>query len=303
MYLCYVDESGVSQVPGNTSHYVLAGLSIPIWQWKTCDNDINLIKRRYDIETSEIHTAWILRSYHEQNQIKDFANLSRTERRYQVEMLRKAELIRLQGSGNGKLYQQIKKNYVKTEAYIHLTRDERRKLIRDIAQSISGWRFARLFAECIDKIHFDVRRAPKPLDEQAFEQVVGRFQRYLINLNLKPSQEQSLFGMLIHDNNKTVARRLTALMKSFHKTGTLWGQVTEIIETPLFVDSELTSMVQMSDLCAYALRRYLENGERDIFDLIFKRADRSGTATVGVRHFTNSTCACQICSSHKMSAT
>ena len=29
MHLCYNDESGMSGVPGNTSHYVLAGISVP----------------------------------------------------------------------------------------------------------------------------------------------------------------------------------------------------------------------------------------------------------------------------------
>jgi hypothetical protein len=37
MYLCYIDESGTSVVPGNTSHFVLAGLSIPIVQWNGGD--------------------------------------------------------------------------------------------------------------------------------------------------------------------------------------------------------------------------------------------------------------------------
>ena len=33
MYLCYIDESGTSDIPGNTSHLILAGLSLPIWHW------------------------------------------------------------------------------------------------------------------------------------------------------------------------------------------------------------------------------------------------------------------------------
>ena len=32
MYLCYIDESGTSDIPGNTSHFILAGLSLPIWR-------------------------------------------------------------------------------------------------------------------------------------------------------------------------------------------------------------------------------------------------------------------------------
>ncbi len=29
MFLCYIDESGTSNIPGNTSHFILAGLAIP----------------------------------------------------------------------------------------------------------------------------------------------------------------------------------------------------------------------------------------------------------------------------------
>lgn len=43
------------------------------------------------------------------------------------------------------------------------------------------------------------------------------------------------------------------LMKRFHNNGTLWAKVKNIIETPLFVDSELASMVQIADLCSYSI--------------------------------------------------
>jgi len=86
---------------------------------------------------------------------------------------------------------------------------------------------------------------------------------------------------LIHDNNETVAKKHTVLMKKFHASGTLWTNLKNIIETPLFVDSQLTGMVQIADLCAYALRRYLENNETELFDLVFQRADRKGVMVVG----------------------
>lgn len=122
---------------------------------------------------------------------------------------------------------------------------------------------------------------------------MSRFEQYLKTI------PGGSYGLLIHDNNETVARKHTALMKNFHEQGTLWTDIKNIVETPLFVDSQLTSMVQVADLCAYALRRYLENNENDLFDLIFQRADRRGKTTVGVRHFTNSSCSCKICSAHK----
>lgn len=138
-------------------------------------------------------------------------------------------------------------------------------------------------------------RAPSTVDEQAFEQIVSRFEQYLTITDTSGKN----YGMLIHDNNETVAKRHTGLMKEFHKKGTFWTYINNIIETPLFVDSSLTSMIQMADVCGYAIRRYLENGETVLFDEVFKRADRRGQTIVGVRHFSNPACTCKICQAHK----
>ena len=294
MYLCYIDESGTSTVPGNTSHFVLAGLTVPIWHWQDCDREIRGVTRRFGIEHAELHTAWMLRPYLAQRKIRNFESLNFESRRSEVDRYRRAELLRLQKKpGRAKTYRQMKKNYKKTEAYVHLTYAERQQCISDIARCVSGWGFARVFAECIDKVHFDPGRATATVDEQAFEQVVSRFERFLQLVGTAGGRQN--FSLLIHDNNETVARKHTELMKRFHKAGTLWTRLENIIETPLFVDSELTRMVQIADLCAYAMRRYLENQETELFHLIFERADRKDGLAVGVRHFTSSKCTCLIC--------
>ena len=100
MYLCYVDESGTPDTPGNTSHFILAGLSIPINRWKECDKAIQVIKRKYNLENTEIHVAWILRPYFEQSKISNFENLDYTQRRFQVQQFRTTELLRLQKVNN-----------------------------------------------------------------------------------------------------------------------------------------------------------------------------------------------------------
>lgn len=297
MHLCYIDESGTPEVPGTTSHYVLAGLSIPIYHWRTCEKEINDVKANYGLGDCEIHTGWLIRRYPEQIKIPAFEALPHPQRRAQVEMLQRSELLRLQSTpGLQKKLKQTKKNYFQTRHYIHLTLDERKKFVLDIAKTIGGWGFARLFAECIDKVFYDPKRAPNSVDEQAFEQIVSRFQQYLQTIDNGVGQT---YGLLIHDNNETVAKKHTDIMKDFHKKGTFWNYVNNIIETPLFVDSTLTSMIQMADVCAYALRRYAENGESELFDEIFKRADRRGEKAVGVRHFTKQACNCKICKAHR----
>jgi hypothetical protein len=297
MYLCYVDESGTPHIPGNTSHFVLAGLSIPVWHWKDCEREINALKAKYDLKSAEIHTAWMLRKYLEQTKVADFDSLDYAQRRYEVGRQRKTDLLRLQKAGNPKCYRRTRKNYRKTADYIHLNYDERRAFITEIAQCVSGWGFARLFAECVDKIYFDPARTTRTVDEQAFEQIVSRFEQYLEYTG--SSQTGRNFGLLIHDNNPTVAKKHTELMKGFHRRGTLWTDVNNIIETPLFVDSQLTNLVQVADLCSYAMRRYLENSEEELFDLIFERADRKDGIVVGVRHFTDQNCRCKICTAHR----
>lgn len=295
VYFCYIDESGTPEVPGNTSHYVLAGLSIPISYWKKCEKVITKLKKKYSLDNCEVHTAWLVRKYIEQSKIANFDSLNHSQRRSEVEKLRKAELLKLQKGKNTAHYKQTKKNYKQTEAYIHLTHSERLDFIRELADTIGRWSFARIFGEAIDKIHFDTSKTKTTVDEQALEQLVSRFEQYMKILS-KSKENSGVFGTLIHDNNETVARKHTELMKKFHNNGTLWTSIEHIIETPFFVNSELTSLVQIADLCSFTLRRYFENNETDLFNRIKPRFDRKNEKIVGFRHFTESACACEICS-------
>ena len=146
-------------------------------------------------------------------------------------------------------------------------------------------------------MHFDPDITGQTVDQQAFQQVVSRCERYLQNIS-RP--EATYYGLLIHDNNPAVEKKHTELMKSFLSSGTLWTNVTNTTETPLLVNSELTSMVQIAALCGYALRRYLENDEENLFKLVFERADRKDGVAVGVRHYTDKSCRCSICEAHRV---
>jgi len=296
-YLCYIDESGTPDLPGTSSHFILSGISIPIWHWKDADREAESVLAKYGLRDEELHTAWLLRSYSEQSKIPNFDRLPWDERRSAAERARASQLLALQRAQNRTAYKQAKKNYAHTKAYVHLTRDERASLVREVADCVSGWGFARIFSENIDKLHFDPVRTHRTVAEQAFEQVVSRFERYLADMESLNAGERSL-GILVHDNNDTVARRHTALMRDFLAKGTLWTSIKHIIETPLFVDSKLTRMVQIADLVSYAFRRYHENDEVDLFRKILTRAHRAGRSAVGIRHYTAPHCSCEVCTAH-----
>ena len=294
VFFCYIDESGTPEIPGNTSHYVLAGLSIPISFWKKCEIGISKVKLNYHLQDIEVHTGWIVRTYLEQSKIDGFEEMNYAQRRHEVLKLRKAELLQLQKSPNKSHYKQTKKNHRQTEAYIHLTHKERIGFIQELADLVGSWSFSRIFAECINKVHFDPIKAQQSVDEQSLEQLVSRFERYM-KIVSKSTNTSKLFGTLIHDNNDTVSRKHTELMKKFHRHGTLWTSIEHIIETPFFVNSELTSLVQIADLCCYSLRRYFENNETDLINRIQSRFDRKNGKIVGIRHFTDPTCQCMFC--------
>jgi hypothetical protein len=104
--------------------------------------------------------------------ITNFNLLDYSQRRSEVGRLRVARLLNLQRTGSSR-YQIEKKFFSKTTDYIHLSRDERINCVKEIANCIGNWGYARLFAECIDKTYFDPLRAPATIDVQAFEQVVS----------------------------------------------------------------------------------------------------------------------------------
>jgi hypothetical protein len=74
------------------------------------------------------------------------------------------------------------------------------------------------------------------------------------------------------------------------------------MDAPFFVDSMKFPGIQLGDVGAYAVRRYLDKGavvgshEEKQFSRIFQRFDRSDGKLHGIRHYTQGgKCQCMIC--------
>ena len=221
MYLCYIDESGVPEIGRGTSHFVLVGLSIESWDWKRQDRVVSTVKNRYGLSNEEIHTGWITRRYIEQEKIAHFVTLDSANRRLQAQRERDAQLVRIAALKGPKEAAELRKAYRKTQAYIHLTHGERLDFLRELADAIGSWGNTRLFSEAIDKTSFGAIPPTVPPREEAFTHVVNRFERYI-----RDTGGPRTVGLLAHDHDDTSADRLTALMRHFHTSGTMWNNIT-----------------------------------------------------------------------------
>ena len=321
MYLCYLDESGVPEIPGNSTHFVLAGIAIPIERWREADAAISEIMARYGLAGDELHTAWLLRKYLEQSKVDGFGEMGWDERRAQVARLRVAEIHRVRKLGIAKRNAQLKKVYRHTDPYIHLTFDERNRLALEIAETISKWDWAVLIASCIDKSCFLTKAQTNKIDLHvntfAFTQLVIYFAALLEqaeNLVIAGSKTPHLqhqlheFGLLIHDNNPTVALKHTRQLRVIQDGAIRAGLnlFDRIIETPLFVDSSLTRMIQLADLWAYLLRRYVENGDTNLFSVLFSKEKslvngiQHPIHRYHIQHFAEPSCQCSICKNNNI---
>lgn len=296
MYLLYVDESGVTNPHvSQTSHYVLLGLAVHVGTWFALTRRVRELKSRYaldgDTDNLELHAAWMLRAYREQSLIPSFADLSRRARCEAVKAWRSARQSDWPILGTREVHRE-KKDFRKTEPYIHLTRDEREalyhKALRLVAEHRRG---VTLFGEAIDKRHL-----PSAVDaaEEAFIRLIDRFEVFLQH------HEQNPWGVVVVDRDSATENRFTSMLARLQQQDHALGGVDRIIESPFFLDSRANSGVQVADLCAYAVRRYLENGEREQFETIFPRFFRQGEALCGLGHFTGGHCSCLVCSAPKV---
>ena len=170
-----------------------------------------------------------------------------------------------------------------------IKREEREKAYADALTVLGRSTQVRLFGAAIHK----AARSPEDPMEYAFEQLINRFDRFLARLHRMNNTQR---GIVILDKS-SYETSLQGLAREFRLDGHRWGQLRNISETPLFVDSRATRMIQYADLVAYALRRYYENGQSVYFDRIAHLFDAEGGIIHGLVHYipTGAHCGCRIC--------
>ena len=98
------------------------------------------------------------------------------------------------------------------------------------------------FAIAIDKASFSKF---DPV-EMAFEDICKRFDLYLNRIFHDDTSSESHIGLIILDEN-SYEKILQKMALIFQDKGTRWGDLKDIIEVPLFVDSKASRIIQMAD--------------------------------------------------------
>lgn len=240
----------------------------------------------------------------EQDEIPDFEHLAREQRREKVLAIRKQKIA--EESDPKKRRSRIKK-YRSSDPFIHLTRAERSRLLEDAVYLIASHQKIKLFAEAINKEHPKIKCGEIDPTVQAFEQVVSRFDAFLGQIASKPYQNQrfprSDCGLLIVDRDAAKESMLETAFRQYREHGHSYGNLRYVIDVPFFAASNKVSGLQLVDVCAYVIRRYLDTGatsgsqEETLFRSIFPLFDRDVRGTLhGLRHYVAAdSCECLIC--------
>lgn len=275
MFLLYTDASGSPLLSDTgTKHYVLLGLCVHEGTWFALDRRLRNLKTRFcqPGQDFELHAAEFAGSITEQDEIPNFALMSWTDRRARVQALRQTKIS---AEPTAKLKKARRKKYARTESFIHLTRQDRSRLLEDALDLVGAHSGIRLFAEAISKAHPAVTSGAIDPVCQAFEQVVSRFDAFLRQHHAwklqKGPRARIDNGLLVFDQDYNTEATFHSLFADFRDRGHSWGQLHHVIDVPLFASSQKLSGLQLADVCGYALRRYLDTnaspgspGERNL---------------------------------------
>lgn len=131
----------------------------------------------------------------------------------------------------------------------------------------------------------------------AFEDLCSRFDLYLQRVRGEGDRQR---GLLILDES-SYETDLQDLAKDFRRIGTQWGVIHNLADTPFFVNSKASRVIQLADHIAYAVFRRYNACDTTYFDIIISKFDRSDDTIHGLSHkqTIKPDCMCPACLSRR----
>jgi hypothetical protein len=133
-----------------------------------------------------------------------------------------------------------------------MPRDTREALV-DCVIDLFGAFDITLFMMVINKSRLISQYAyPAPPPRLAYEFMIERFDRYL-------SHREDQVGMIVSDDQKGEERTIRAAHEAYRRGGTSQQPIHNVIETPFFVPSHNSWMIQIVDVATFWCNRWLKN--------------------------------------------
>lgn len=136
--------------------------------------------------------------------------------------------------------------------------------------------------------------------EKTCEELAGHFDAYLASIEATAEPAEKQRGLMIFDQSRH-ERTVQLLLREYRTSGASFGRVKHLAEVPLFTDSKLTRMLQLSDFVAYAVFRRYERGDAQFLDVIMPGFYESGGRLHGLFHLNARyrECFCPACLSRR----
>ena len=177
------------------------------------------------------------------------------------------------------------------------TREKRRNVISSVFKIFNdAYSTTTAFACAIHKPSFPDE---DPV-ERAFEDLCSRFDQHLKNLSEGADKQR---GLIILDKS-SYETSLQKLSRDFRRYGTRWNSIQNLAETPLFLDSKASRLIQLADHIAYSVFRRYEVSDTWMFDQIVSRIKQKDGVLHGLAHLqkTDKNCMCPACLSRRQDA-
>ncbi|MBJ7899343.1 MAG: DUF3800 domain-containing protein [Cyanobacteria bacterium RI_101] len=177
-----------------------------------------------------------------------------------------------------------------------MSREDAQGVIKAVLQVLAkSYDNTRVFACAVHKASYPSR---DPV-ELAFEDLCSRFNRYLSRLRASGDRQQ---GLLILDKS-TYETTLQRLARDFQTIGTQWGVIRNLADTPFFVDSHASRLVQLADHVAYSIFRRYNARDTQYFDIFASKFDSVDGVVHGLAHkqTIDQNCMCPACLSRRVS--
>lgn len=182
----------------------------------------------------------------------------------------------------------------RSEPWRSLNKPERIEVIKEVLRVLPrAYASATAFACVIHKPSYHA----EDLMELAFEDLCQRFDVYLRKMRTEGQDQR---GLIILDTSANETG-LQTLARNFRVVGTRWGTISQLADTPMFLDSKASRLIQLADHIAYATFRRYESGDTSYFDIISNRFHMDHGVVHGLAHKQTAemNCMCPACLSRR----